>query len=202
MSPGPRLTQIVDDHVTMKISKRNCSARVACVVLVCILTSFGMSAQALATDLSGKVVFMRHALAPGNGDPNNFDLNDCATQRNLDDEGRQQAKLIGKKLRGQRVVFSKIYSSEWCRCKETAELLDMGKVIPFQALNSFYEHYFSQDELLPLLENALFEIEPGDAPILMVTHFVTIAAVTGRSVSSGDLVVFDPVAGESFLFNP
>lgn len=78
----------------------------------------------------------------------------------------------------------------------------MGKVIPFQALNSFYEHYFSQDELLPLLENVLFEIEPGDAPILMVTHFVTIAAVTGRSVSSGDLVVFDPVAGESFLFNP
>ena len=202
MSPGIRLTQIVGDHVTMKISKRNYSARVACAVLVCILTSFGMSAQALATDLSGKVVFMRHALAPGNGDPNNFDLNDCATQRNLDDEGRQQAKLIGQKLRGQRVVFSKIYSSEWCRCKETAELLDMGKVIPFQALNSFYEHYFSQDELLPLLENALFEIEPGDGPILMVTHFVTIAAVTGRSVSSGDLVVFDPVAGESFLFNP
>ena len=196
------MTQIAGDHVTMKISKRNYSARVACAVLVCILTSFGMSAQALATDLSGKVVFMRHALAPGNGDPNNFDLNDCATQRNLDDEGRQQAKLIGQKLRGQRVVFSKIYSSEWCRCKETAELLNMGKVIPFQALNSFYEHYFSQDELLPLLENALFEIEPGDGPILMVTHFVTIAAVTGRSVSSGDLVVFDPVAGESFLFNP
>ena len=202
MSPGIWMTQIAGDHVTMKISKRNYSARVACAVLVCILTSFGMSAQALATDLSGKVVFMRHALAPGNGDPNNFDLNDCATQRNLDDEGRQQAKLIGQKLRGQRVVFSKIYSSEWCRCKETAELLNMGKVIPFQALNSFYEHYFSQDELLPLLENALFEIEPGDGPILMVTHFVTIAAVTGRSVSSGDLVVFDPVAGESFLFNP
>ena len=78
----------------------------------------------------------------------------------------------------------------------------MGKVTPLQALNSFYEHHFSQDELIPLLEEMLFAVERGDAPILMVTHFVTISAVTGRSVSSGDLVVYDPVNGESFLFHP
>jgi phosphohistidine phosphatase SixA len=186
----------------LNISKPNSWAGAAWVGLMFILTSTGMGSPALASDLSGKVVFMRHAVAPGNGDPNNFDLDNCATQRNLDKEGRQQAKQIGKKLRASRVVFSEIYSSEWCRCRETARLLNMGKVTPLQALNSFYEHHFSQDELIPLLEEMLFAVERGDAPILMVTHFVTISAVTGRSVSSGDLVVYDPVNGESFLFHP
>ena len=93
-------------------------------------------------------------------------------------------------------------SSEWCRCRETAKLLNMGEVTPLRALNSFYEHHFSRDELLPALEEMLFDVESGDAPILMVTHFVTISAVTGKAVSSGDLVVYDPMAGESFLFYP
>ena len=176
--------------------------RGAWVTLAIILICGGMSSSALATDLSGKVVFMRHALAPGNGDPNHFDLDNCATQRNLDEEGRQQAKRIGEKLRDLQVQFAEIYSSEWCRCRETAKLLNMGEVRPLRALNSFYEHHFSRDELLPALEEMLFDVESGDAPILMVTHFVTISAVTGRSVSSGDLVVYDPMTGESFLFYP
>lgn len=190
------------DNLVLNISKPNSSAGAAWVVLMCILTSAGVGSSALAEDLSGKVVFMRHAVAPGNGDPNNFDLNNCATQRNLDEEGRQQAKQIGEKLRGRKVEFAVIYSSEWCRCRETAKLLDMGNVTPLRALNSFYEHHFSRDQLLPVLEEMLFDVESGDVPILMVTHFVTIAAVTGRSVSSGDLVVYDPENGESFLLYP
>ena len=176
--------------------------RVAWITLAIILICGGVSSSALATDLSGKVVFLRHAVAPGTGDPNHFDLENCATQRNLDQEGRQQAKQIGEKLRDRKVEFAEIYSSEWCRCRETAKLLDMGKVTPLRALNSFYEHHFSRDELLPLLEEMLFDVESGDVPILMVTHFVTITAVTGRSVNSGDLVVYDPATEESFLFYP
>ena len=182
--------------------KSHCCRRAVWVKLTITLICGGMSFPSLALDLTGKVVFMRHALAPGNGDPNKFNLDSCATQRNLDEEGRQQAKRIGKKLRDRKVEFAQIYSSEWCRCRETAQLLNMGEVTPLRALNSFYEHHFSRDELLPTLEEMLFEVESGDAPILMVTHFVTISAVMGRAVSSGDLVVFDPVTGESFLFYP
>ena len=189
------------DVVINRIRSHSCR-KIAWVTLAMILSCGAVSSPALATDLSGKVVFMRHALAPGNGDPNHFDLDSCATQRNLDEEGRQQAARIGEKLRDRQVRFAEIYSSEWCRCRETAKLLNMGEVRPLRALNSFYEHHFSRDEVLPALEEMLFDVESGDAPILMVTHFVTISAVTGRSVSSGDLVVYDPMTGESFLFYP
>ena len=167
-----------------------------------ILSCGGVSSPALATDLSGKVVFLRHALAPGNGDPKHFDLGSCATQRNLDEEGRLQATRIGERLRDRQIRFAAVYSSEWCRCRETAKLLNMGEVTPLRALNSFYERHFSRDELLPALEEMLFDVETGDAPLLMVTHFVTISAVTGKAVSSGDLVVYDPMSGKSFLFYP
>jgi len=157
----------------------------------------GAHADTVPETLIGKVVFMRHALAPGNGDPNNFDINDCTTQRNLNEDGRQQARLTGQKLKALGIAFETIYTSEWCRCRETAKMLAVGKAVPLRALNSFYDHYFSRDELLPLLEEKLSQVRPGDPPILMVTHFVTIMGITGKSVSSGDLVVYDPATGES-----
>jgi len=189
------------DVVINRMRSHSCR-KIVWATLAMILSSGAVSSPVLAADLSGKVVFMRHALAPGNGDPNHFDLDSCSTQRNLDEEGRQQAKRIGEKLRDRQVRFAAIYSSEWCRCRETAKLLNMGEVTPLRALNSFYEHHFSRDELLPALEAMLFDVESGDVPILMVTHFVTISAVTGKAVSSGDLVVYDPMTGESFLFHP
>ena len=140
---------------------------------------------------------MRHALAPGNGDPNNFDINDCTTQRNLNEDGRQQARLTGQKLKALDIAFETIYTSEWCRCRETAKMLDLGEAVPLRSLNSFYDHYFSRDELLPLLQERLSKIASDDAPVLMVTHFVTIMGIAGKSVSSGDLVVYDPATGES-----
>ena len=85
----------------------------------------------------GTVIFLRHALAPGNGDPANFNLKDCPTQRNLDETGRMQARGIGKRIAAANLDLAGVYSSEWCRCLETALLLDLGPVTPFSGLNSF-----------------------------------------------------------------
>ena len=68
----------------------------------------------------GKLIFIRHAYAPGSGDPKNFNLNDCSTQRNLNDSGREQSKNIGNFFARHNIKINKVYSSEWCRCKETA----------------------------------------------------------------------------------
>ena len=68
----------------------------------------------------GKLIFIRHAYAPGSGDPKNFNLNDCSTQRNLNDSGREQSKNIGNFFSRHGIKINKVYSSEWCRCKETA----------------------------------------------------------------------------------
>ena len=64
----------------------------------------------------GTVIFLRHALAPGNGDPANFNLKDCHTQRNLDETGRRQARGIGKRIAAANLNLVGIYSIEWCRC--------------------------------------------------------------------------------------
>ena len=177
----------------------------ATAVCMAILLSFATPkcfADASVALLTGKVLFMRHALAPGNGDPDHFDLSDCETQRNLSAEGIAQAKEIGAKLNQRGIVFSEIFSSEWCRCQQTAVNLNVGEVIPFRGLNSFYEAHFSEDDLLPLLYEKLWHVESSGNPVLMVTHFVTIQAITGRSVSSGDLVLYDSETGESIKFTP
>lgn len=87
----------------------------------------------------GKVIIVRHAIAPGTGDPSNFEVDDCSTQRNLDTSGRNQALAMGDWLRSQGVDSARVYSSQWCRCKDTAELLKLGPVKELPALNSFYQ---------------------------------------------------------------
>ena len=82
----------------------------------------------IINDIDANVIFMRHALAPGIGDPNNFKIGDCSTQRNLNETGIAQAVLIGKQLKKNSIQFNKIYSSQWCRCYQTATLLDLGIV--------------------------------------------------------------------------
>ena len=80
------------------------------------------SNQSLINELKkgGKLIFIRHAYAPGGGDPDNFDINDCNTQRNLNNSGREQAKNIGNFFKDNNINIENVYSSEWCRCKETA----------------------------------------------------------------------------------
>ena len=130
----------------------------------------------------GKVLFMRHALAPGFGDPDYFSIEDCHTQRNLDETGRAQAREIGAKLAAADIKFSAIYSSYWCRCLETAQLLGLGDVSPFDGLNSFFQSHAPRDATLAKLRQKLDSL---------VTHSVSIRAITGLSVASGGLVVYD-----------
>ncbi|MFT5175625.1 MAG: phosphohistidine phosphatase SixA [Gammaproteobacteria bacterium] len=138
------------------------------------------------------VLMIRHANAPGNGDPAHFRLGDCDAQRNLDNDGRVQARTIGAWLRAHGVTHAQIYSSQWCRCLETARLLDLGDPIELPALNSFYEQDDDREPNLRALREFLNMRPPTGRPIVLVTHQVTISAITGRSVSSGNGVLVDP----------
>ncbi len=134
----------------------------------------------------GHILMIRHALAPGNGDPPNFKIGDCATQRNLDDTGRDQARSIGLWLRKNGVTSARIYSSQWCRCLETARLLNLGPVQELAALNSFYERTQDRGPNLEALNDFISRQPVKGDLIILVTHFVTIAGIAGTGVSSGE----------------
>ncbi|MCR9124750.1 MAG: histidine phosphatase family protein [Rhodobacteraceae bacterium] len=134
----------------------------------------------------GAIAIMRHALAPGTGDPARFDVDDCATQRNLDDRGRAQARAIGDALRERDIAFDAVLTSQWCRCRDTARLLDIGAVRAAPALNSFFGDFSTRDvQTRDTL--ALIDATPGR--IMLVTHQVNISALTGRGTRSGQILV-------------
>ena len=142
------------------------------------------------------VFFLRHALAPGYGDPTDFNIDDCKTQRNLNSEGKDQARSIGTDLKSIGISFDKIYSSEWCRCTETASLLNLGEVTAFSGLNSFFQDHYNREETLGKLMNQLENLDKTGR-VLMVTHQVVISAVTGIDVSSGVAVAYNPSDGSA-----
>ena len=137
----------------------------------------------------GHILMIRHALAPGTGDPANFRIGDCATQRNLDDRGRNQARSIGDWLRKQGIGSARVYSSQWCRCLETAKLLEMGPVTELPALNSFYELTQNREPYLKALRKFIAEQPSNGDLIILVTHLVTISAIANEGVSSGEGVL-------------
>lgn len=137
----------------------------------------------------GHILMIRHALAPGTGDPANFRIGDCSTQRNLDDRGRKQAKAIGDWLHSNGITSARVYSSQWCRCLETAELLEMGSVAELPALNSFYELTQDRQPNLKALRKFIVEQPPDGVLAILVTHLVTISAIANEGVSSGEGVL-------------
>lgn len=145
----------------------------------------------------GKILFLRHALAPGNGDPMHFTLADCSSQRNLDAVGRRQSVQLGHLFREHGLIFERVYSSQWCRCRETARLLDMGLVLDLPGLNSFYQGIVSRDTTLTSLRKAMANLPDDGGVTLMVTHYVTISAITNIGVASGEAVAFDPATGHA-----
>ena len=131
------------------------------------------------------VLMIRHALAPGVGDPEDFDVNDCSTQRNLDQRGRAQAQAIGRWLRDRGINNIKLYSSQWCRCMDTARLMDVGKVTPLPALNSFFESPADREPNLAAVRKFIQDNSKSGELIVMVTHQVTISGITGKWTDSG-----------------
>ena len=142
----------------------------------------------------GNVIFLRHALAPGfdaNGEPDKFKIDDCSTQRNLNSIGRKQATMIGEKFIEKGIRFKKIYSSQWCRCLETAELLKLGEVTPESSLNSGFKGIFKKEISLSKLRKILKTLINEKKIFLMVTHYGTISAMTGINVDSGGVVAYN-----------
>lgn len=135
------------------------------------------------------VVLVRHALAPGTGDPANFELGDCSTQRNLSDEGRAQARRTGEAFKQRGVVVRLVLSSQWCRCLETAELMDVGPVEPFPPLNSFFSDRARGPAQTAQVREFMREQHDTQGVTVMVTHFVNIGALSEADVSSGEMVV-------------
>jgi phosphohistidine phosphatase SixA len=137
----------------------------------------------------GHVALMRHAEAPGTGDPADFRLEDCSTQRNLDEAGRDQARRTGEAFREHRVTVGRVLSSQWCRCLETAELLALGDVEPFPPLNSFFGDRAREPAQTEAVRALLADTGPEGPILVVVTHQVNITALTGIFPRSGEIVV-------------
>jgi|TARA_Y100000389_G_scaffold50828_1_gene46532 phosphohistidine phosphatase SixA len=139
----------------------------------------------------GKVIFIRHAYAPGGGDPENFDINYCNTQRNLSDSGIVQAKEIGNYFKNKNIPIHKVISSEWCRCKETAFLAFKNFETKY-FLNSFFSPKFSKNknQQMKALKKYIKEWQ-NEKNLILVTHYVVISEALGYTSSSGEIVISD-----------
>ena len=135
------------------------------------------------------IIFIRHAIAPGNGDPPNFDISDCSTQRNLSKDGELQALKIGKFFKKNDIMFTKVLSSEWCRCKDTAKIA-FGNYETKNFLNSFYDERFSKNKDKQILNFQKF-IKNWDysGNLALVTHYVVISEILNFATSSGEIVI-------------
>lgn len=168
--------------------------------LACLLCLW--LAPAWSLDLrDGDVLLYRHALAPGGGDPQGFKLGDCATQRNLSDAGRDQARRLGKALRQNlgELRVSAVWASPWCRTLDTARLAFPGlPVLEQPALGSFFRQ--PEREADQLREaTALLAAWRGPGVLVVVTHQVTITALSGVHPESGEGVALRWTDGRAGL---
>ncbi len=139
--------------------------------------------------VGGKLIFIRHAYAPGGGDPKNFNIYDCSTQRNLSESGRIQSRKIGNFFKENKIKIENVYSSEWCRCKETASLAFKNfKTKSF--LNSFFSSKFSQNKNSQMKDFQKFLLDWDEKTnLIFVTHYVVISEILDYASSSGEIVI-------------
>ena len=144
---------------------------------------------------NGGIALLRHADAPGYGDPPGFSLTDCGTQRNLGELGRAQAVRIGERFRQQKVKVGKVLASQWCRTTETAQAAFPGQVEPAAVFNSFFQDR-SQAKPQTDMAQALLLTWNGTSALVVVTHQVNITALSDIVPASGEGVVLRRVGQE------
>ena len=167
-------------------------------LLILFLLIIFSSSNLLASDTivnqlkeGGKIVMIRHAHAPGSGDPENFLIEDCSTQRNLSKQGIKQSKIIGSFFKKNKIPVDIVLSSEWCRCKDTAFYAFKNfKTNSF--LNSFYDTKFqnNKDKQLLELKNYIKKWQ-GNKNLILITHHVVINEILKVSSNSGEMIISD-----------
>ena len=167
-------------------------------IFIFILISLNISIKANSNeemqkllDEGGKLIFIRHAYAPGTGDPENFNIKDCSTQRNLDSRGKKQSKELGLFFKDKINIVENIFSSEWCRCKETSYLAFKNYQTK-SFLNSFYSQKFMQNknEQIKNLKKYIKQWN-SEKNLVMVTHFVVISEVLNSGASPAEVIITD-----------
>jgi phosphohistidine phosphatase SixA len=173
--------------------------------LLAAVASLLWSATASASDMAwdalksgGAVALMRHARAPGVGDPDGFRLGDCATQRNLSAEGRDQSRTIGSAFRERGIAVSRILSSRWCRALDTARLAFGDETEPFPPLDSFFADREQRDGQTRAVREIVQDWSRENGVLVLVTHQVNITALTGVFSAEGEIVVLRPRPGAGF----
>ena len=164
-----------------------------CIFLLSSLFIAQEAIASLANDFQDgqHVLLMRHADAPGFGDPAGYVIGQCSTQRNLGDYGKRQAKAIGAWLTNQGIQKTEVFSSPWCRCLDTANLLNKGSVKTEASLGSFFDNMSLEKRQTKALEMFIKNelAKQSKVPLILVTHHVNIQAFTGKVVGVGDMVL-------------
>ena len=137
-----------------------------------------------------KIVFIRHAYAPGGGDPDNFAIEDCSTQRNLNQQGIDQSISMGQEFSKRNIPIQQVYSSQWCRCKDTASFA-FGDYQELNSLNSTFEGEYRQNHQRQMneLKAMIASWDDTEGNLILVTHYVIIEGVLGYYPNSGELVI-------------
>lgn len=160
-------------------------------VFTCLFANLARADEALwqALQRGGHVILIRHATTvPGTGDPPGYRLEDCTSQRNLSDAGRNEAKRLGQVLRERKVPIGEVRSSLWCRCLDTAQLA-FGKAQAWAPLNSFFDTPNMSGPATAAIRQHLANLKPGTDNLVLVTHQVNISALTGVYPAMGEMVV-------------
>jgi phosphohistidine phosphatase SixA len=188
----------------MKSISKSWQIRLGHCLLSCFfLATSQLSHAGLKEDLEtgSYVLMMRHADAPGYSDPAGYNLTDCSTQRNLGEAGKTQAKMIGQWLTTQGIESAQVFSSPWCRCKDTATLLNKGTVTVESSLGSFFENRGNRQEQTRATQIKIAQLLKSSPrkPVIMVTHQVNIQDFAGQSLSSGSMVLVKVNASGQYM---
>ena len=174
--------------------RNNFVPRLTITIILSLFFSLNLSAEInwKAIQEGNKIILIRHASAPGGGDPVGFKIKDCSTQRNLDQIGIEQSIYIGKLFKKKLIPIDKVLSSQWCRCKDTAKFA-FGDYKEFSALNSIFQAPFDKNEekQLKQIKDYIKNWKGKGKNLVIVTHYSIITKVTNSSPSSGEIIIIN-----------